>query len=170
MSSSYSISTTETFTIVHARYIASKVATDLMRFKRFYNSPPDEWINNYEAELIHLLKHDVVENVIYGFKREEKWTEATIRYTVLPDGTISTNDDPGKIRPGLDIVNASFTSLLTYNSKWLRLSSLEQAAIKNGCPIQRSTGSAPMLEVGYWADDLSYSAGGRGLGRSTIKR
>jgi hypothetical protein len=45
MSSSYTTTDTESFTLVHARYIASKVATDLKRFQRFYGSPSDAWID-----------------------------------------------------------------------------------------------------------------------------
>ena len=49
MSSSYTDTTTETFTILHARYLASKVATDLQKFHRFYNGQPTlEWIEKYE--------------------------------------------------------------------------------------------------------------------------
>ena len=38
MSSNYTTTTTisDTFTITHAKHIASKVATDLLRFQRFY--------------------------------------------------------------------------------------------------------------------------------------
>ncbi len=170
MSTSYTTSTVDTFSVVHARYIASKVATDLKRFQRFYNSPTDIRIDQFERELIELLKHDVVDHVVYGFKRDSQWTEATVRYTSLPGGDLSTDDDPGKIRPGLDISRASFASFLTYNSNWANLSSDEQASIRSGCPFQRATSPVPGLEVGYWANDLSYIAGGRGLGRSTVRR
>ena len=94
MSISYTTTTVETFSVVHARYLASKVATDLKRFQRFYNSPTDTWIDQFEGELIELLKHDVVDNVIYGFQRNTQWTEATVRYTALPGGVLSADDDP----------------------------------------------------------------------------
>src|SRR5437773_2476582 len=119
MSSSYTTDESTTFTFLHARYIASKVATDLKRFQRFYNGvPSDSTIELYEKELAVLLKHDVVESVIYGFKRNGNWTEATVRYTALPGGSLQVDDDPGKIRPNLDITGASFTSFLSYNGNW----------------------------------------------------
>jgi hypothetical protein len=170
MSLSYTTTDTETFTIAHARYIASKVATDLLRFQRFYFSPSDSWIDNYEAELAVLLKYDVVANVVYGFQRNGRWTEAAARYTALPGGTLLADDDPGKIRPGLEVAGASFSSFMSYNANWNRLTGQQQAAIEAECPFQRSTGSAPPLEAGYWANDLGYSAGGRGLGRATVQR
>ncbi len=170
MSLSYTIADTETFTIAHARYIASKVATDLLRFQRFYFSPSGAWIDSYEGELAVLLKYDVVANVVYGFQRNGKWTEAAVRYTAQPGGTLLADDDPGKIRPGLDTVGASFTSFLSYNANWNKLTAQQQGLIEGECPFQRSTGAAPPLEVGYWANDLGYSAGGRGLGRATVHR
>jgi hypothetical protein len=168
MSTSYSVTESESFTITHARRIASKVATDLKRFQRFYRAPSDDWIDKYETELALLLKHDAVDNVVYGFKRDGKWTEASVRYRALPGGILSTDDDPGKIRPGMDVEGASFTSFLTYKSDALGPGELE--AIETECGFERSTGSAPPLEAGYWADDLTYSAGGRGLGRAVIRR
>ncbi len=67
--SSHTTTTTSSFTITHARYIASKVATDLKRFQRFYGAPNDTVIDQYEGELAGLLKYDAVEYVVYGFQR-----------------------------------------------------------------------------------------------------
>ena len=170
MTSSYSTIESQTFTLVHAKYIASKVATDLKRIQRFYGSPSDQWINDYEGELIHFLKNDIVNDVIYGFQRNGKWTEVSLRYKALPGGNLTADDDPGKIQPNLDIAGASFTSFLRYNSKWDELSEQEKQKIKVGSPLQRNSGSAPPLEIGQWSDDLSYVAGGRGLGRATVKK
>jgi Bacterial HORMA domain family 1 len=170
MSTSTTFTDIESFTITHARKIASKVATDLLRFQTLYGSPSEEWIDAYEGEMVQLLNYDVVESVVYGFKRNGRWTEAAVRYRALPGGTLVTDDDPGKIRPRLDIEGAWFTSFLSYNSKWWKLSEQQRTAIKAQCPFQRSSGEAPPLESGYWADDLNYFAGGRGLGRSTVRR
>ncbi len=171
MSTSYTTNESETFTYLHARYIASKVATDLRRFQRFYNGVPSTArIENYEKELTVLLKHDVVESVIYGFKRNGKWTEASVRYTALPGGTLLADDDPGKIRPNLDIAGASFTSFMSYNGNWWKLTSAERADIEEDLPFTRGDGETPPLEAGYWLNDLGYSAAGRGLGRATVRK
>lgn len=167
--SSYTTSITESFTLTHARHIASKVATDLKRFQRFYSSPSDTWIDQYEAELVGLLKHDAVDYVVYGFQRSSLWTPASVRYRSLPGGQLLADDDPGKIRPGIDVSNARFTSFLSYSSSWSLRPLAERQRIEQELPFQRSTGSSPGLEMGYWADDLGYSAGGRGLGRSSVR-
>lgn len=167
--SSYTTTETSSFTITHARYIASKVATDLKRFQRFYFSPSDDLIDRYEGELAGLLKHDAVETVVYGFQRNALWTPASVRYRALPGGMLMADDDPGKIRPGIDVAGARFTSFLSYSTAWSNLSQSERNSIERGLPIQRSNGSPPALESGAWSDDLGYSAGGRGLGRSSVR-
>jgi hypothetical protein len=97
--SSYSVTASETFTLAHARHIASKVPTDLLRFQRFYNSPSDDWIDKYEAELVVLLKHDAVSYVVYGFQRNGKWTEAAARYTAAPGAICPPMTTPAKSGP-----------------------------------------------------------------------
>ena len=171
MNSSYTTigTTSDTFTIAHAKHIASKVATDLLRFQRFYGSPSDVWIDMYEAELIVLLKYDTVDEVVYGFQRNGLWTMASARYVALPGGSIQADDDPGKVRPGVDVSGASFTSFLSYNSRWSSLSARERANIESDLPFQRITDRSPDLETGYWASDRNYVAGGRGFSRSTVR-
>ena len=172
MSTSYSVSESETFSLTHARKIASKVATDLKRLQRLYgrpHDPTDQRIDEFEQELTHLLKHDVVGSVVYGYKRNGLWTKACVRYTASAGGQLQADDDPGKILPGHDIQGATFTSFLSYNANWSALGSTKQAEIEQTSPLQRTPGSTPSLENGYWSDDLSYSAGGRGVVRSTVK-
>lgn len=170
MSSSSTVTESGTFTVTHAKRIASKVAADLLRLQRFYINPTTAWIDAYEAELVELLAHDVLNDVVYGFQRNGKWTEAALKYVALPGGELTTDDDPGKIRANLDITGAHFTSFLTYNAKWHAMSATQQAAIRAGCTFQRGTATAPPLEVGNWVADRNYSAGGRGLGRNSVQR
>lgn len=169
MSDSYTFTETETFTVTHARHIAAKVAADLMRFTRFYSNPTVEQINRFEAELIALLKEGYLESVTYGFKRDGKWIEA-LRYHALPDGTLMGDDDPGKIRPGTDVPGESFSSYLIKNNRWHSLSPEQQRAFEASSPISRTGAPEPQLANGRWSHELNYSAGGRGLGRSTIIR
>ena len=152
MNSSYTSTGTisDTFTVAHAKRIASKVATDLLRFQRFYGSPSNYWINRYEAELIVLLEYDAVDIMVYGFQRNGLWTMASARYVALPGGSIQVDDDPGKVRPGFDVSGASFASFLTYSSRWWSLSATSRENIQNELPFQRTVGSSSGLETGYW--------------------
>ena len=168
---SFTVTTSVSFTVTHARYIASKVATDLKRLQGLYVAadPTDSEIDKYEEELTYLLKHDAVASIVYGYKRNGSWTAACVRYTVAADGSITTDDDPGKIRPGHDIAGAAFTSFLCYSASWWQRSEAERDRIKQGSPLARTNQSTPGLERGYWSDDRSYSAAGRGVSRSTVK-
>jgi hypothetical protein len=166
--SSFSITESTSFTIAHARHIASKVATDLMRFRRFYRQPTEEMINRYEAELVELLKGDFVDTVTYGLKRNGVWIEA-INYRSVGGGTL-VDSDPGGLKPGTNIDGSSFGSFLETNAKWGALSQVERDGIRSRIALQRTDGTMPGVESGYWATDYMYSAAGRGISRSVLKR
>jgi len=104
MSYSYSVTESATFTVTHARHMATKVATDLKRIQRLYNGiPTDQRIADFETELTEFLKAGYLNTVTYGFRRDGDWIEPTLRYTArdLAGGT-ANDDDPGKIRPAAD--------------------------------------------------------------------
>lgn len=166
---SYSFTTTETkaFTITHARHIAAKVATDLKRMQRFYGKPADGVIDDYENEVIQLLKHGYLGTVTYGFKKNNCWIEPTIQYTAS-DLDNAANDDPGRIRPNKDTTGASFASYLTYSTAWDKLSAEEKSTFKNSLPLQRSSSDEPGVN-GYLDNDRTYSSGGKALSRASVR-
>jgi Bacterial HORMA domain family 1 len=170
MSYSYTQTETKTFTETHAKHIASKVATDLKRMQRFYGEPNDANISSYERELIEFLKKGYLGTVTYGYKKNDHWIEPALRYTAKElSGMNSTDDDPGKITANANIEGASFYSFLTYNSAWDNLSNDEKDAFKKTLPFQRGSASEPGVN-GYMSNDKSYSAGGKSLDRSTLKK
>ena len=169
MTYAFTITETQTFTVTHAKHIASKVATDLKRMQRFYGQPSDARIANYEAEIIELLKCGGLETVSYGFHRKGQWIEPTLRYTAQDlAGLTADDDDPGRVRPGANIDGASFYSFLTYSSAWDTMSPDERLTIKNRLPIQRGTADEPGIS-GYLHQDRIYSGGGRALQRASIR-
>lgn len=165
--SSFTTTTSTTFTVTHARRIASKVATDLRRLSRFYGTPSLETISEYEEELVELLKYDAIDEVTYGYKEDGEWVTA-VKYKSV-DGTLVEDSTPGQLRAGFDVSGAYFTSFLSYSWKWFDLSQSDRDTIKEGLAIQRSTGTEPGIKNGYWTRDIDYSAGGRGLERSRIQ-
>jgi HORMA domain-containing protein len=162
--------TTTTFTVTHARYLASKVETDLKRVQRLYNGEPsDARIANYGKEMVELLKGGYLSKVTYGFKRDGQWIEPTLIYTArdLQLGSFA-DDDPGRIRASADISGATFGSYLEYSDAWHALSASEQAAIERNLPFQRGGADSPRVN-GYLVDDRTYSSGGRALTRSSVR-
>lgn len=169
MTMSFTLTESTTFTITHARHLASKMATDLKRIQRFYDSPSNQDIDDYEGEMMAFLKAGYLDEVAYGFKKNGDWIEPTVKYFARDlNGWDGVDDDPGKIRPRANIIGASFTSFLCYSSAWWRLTDDERAAFKRGLPIARSSGDIPGIS-GYFEQDRSYSAGGRALNRSSVR-
>lgn len=169
MSYSYTLSDTITFIATHAKHMSAKVAADLKRLQRLYGTPSDIAIADYETEAIELLKAGYLGTVTYGFKRDGDWIEPTLRYTARDlAGASANDDDPGRVRPGADIIGASFYSYLTYSSTWNNLTSVEQDAFKKHLPFQRGGANAPGVN-GYFSDDRTYSSGGRALNRASVR-
>ena len=167
MSYSYTTTETKTFTITHAKHIAAKVATDLKRMQRFYGRPDNLAIDNFESEVIELLKHGYLKKVSYGFQKNEKWIEPTLIYEAN-ELNITANDDPGKVRPGKNIEGAVFCSFLEYSNTWYSLSEKEKEEFDESLPMQRGTGKTPGIS-GYLDNDRTYSSGGRALSRSSVR-
>ena len=169
MSSSFTITETTTFTITHARHMASKIATDLKRMQRFYGAPSNAWIDAYEQEMIALLKANYLETAFYGFQKDGAFIEPTLIYTARDlAGGLADDEDPGRVRPGADMTGARFHSFLTHSAAWWALSSAEQAAFEASLPFQRTSGTEPSIN-GYLRSDRTYSAGGRALDRQSVE-
>lgn len=169
MSLSYTFSESQSFTVTHARHMAAKVATDLKRMQRFYGQPSDFHTDQYEMEVIELLKGGYLGTVTYGFRRSGRWIVPTLQYTGKDLAGISANDDdPGRIPPDADITGASFYSYLNYSAAWDRLSTSKREAFERRLPFQRSAASEPTID-GYLSRDRTYSAGGRALERASVR-
>lgn len=169
MSTSFTVSTSQSFTVSHARNMACKVATDLKRLQRFYGVPSDQRIDEFEEEVVALLCAGYLGKVTYGYKRNGSWIPPTLRYSARElAGLTAANDDPGRVDPGCDIDGARFYSFLTYSDSWNALSSKEREAFKNSLPLQRTGAEEPSV-LGYFDRDRTYSAGGRALERMSVR-
>lgn len=169
MASSFTVSESQSFTVTHARHMGAKVAADLKRIQRLYGQPSDATIANYEAELVALLKAGYLGTVTYGFRRNGQWIEPALRYTARDlAGGVANDDDPGKVRPWADTSKADFHSFLSYSASWSTLDATAKDSFKKTLPYYRQSGSEPTVS-GYLEADRTYSAGGRALGRSSVR-
>ena len=169
--SSYAVTGAETFTITHARDLASRIATDLKRIQRLYDEgPSDEQIAEYEQEAIELVRRGFLSRVTYGFKKDGCWIEPSVHYKANEIYSGTSDDSPGGIVPGKNVTGAHFTSFLVYNDAWDQLSAEERQAVKAEIALKRTTGTEPKVAAGsYLTQDKTYSAGGRALVRSTVR-
>src|SRR5260363_44476 len=132
--SSFTYSESTTFTVTHARHIAAKVSADLKRMQRFYGCPSDGEIAHYEAELIERLKAGYLGTLTVGFLRDGKWIEPTLRYTARDlAGMADNNDDPGRVRPGLIVSQATFYNYLTIRLHGMPSLPMKRTRLKSAC-------------------------------------
>src|SRR5580698_1231682 len=102
MTASYTKTGTATFTIVHARYLASKVAADMHLCAQYYGKPSEQNIREYAEELAQYLNAGYLAEFEFGYKKDGKRI-VTWRYKVDARGQLTTDDRPGKIAAYVDI-------------------------------------------------------------------
>jgi Bacterial HORMA domain family 1 len=164
----YSYTTSSTFTRVHARYIASKVAADLRQMQLLYGKPFSSEIDDYMEELIVLLALGYLASVDYGFRRDGKFI-LSLSFTVASDGTLIADDRAGRIPAGVNISGATWYSYLRKNYKWSGLSDDERSRIEQSLPIKREGHPEPQYGAGTFTEDKVYSANGTGVKRRTFR-
>jgi hypothetical protein len=168
MTTSYTRTDTETFSLTNAKYLASKVAADLHRCQSRYGSLTEEQIVNYDRELVALLHGGFVHRYEFGFHRDGK-TVVCWRYNVAADGNLVTDENAGKLVAGVDVSGAAFYNYLWFSSAWESLNSTERSNVEGTLPFIREGRPEPAYGIGYWTNDRSYSSGGVGLGRQTFQ-
>lgn len=158
----------ESFTLTHAKYLASKVTADMLRCLQNYGRPARDDINNYGTELALMLRDSYVEAYEFGFSQDGQRL-LSWRYLVDSSGISAADDRPGRIISGIAIANTSWFNQMTYSSAWGALSQSERERIRTELPIQRVTKDGPKDGLGYWTSDVFYSASGVSLGRRTFR-
>jgi hypothetical protein len=165
---SYSFTTSDTFSIIHARKLAAKVATDMHICAQYYGRPTEQEIRNYAEELAQYLNEGYIEQYEFGYKKDNKRI-VSWRYKVDENGVLTADERPGKVVPYVDTSGAIFFNYLTQNSRFLQLSAAQQARFTDSLPVQRTSGDPPSDGLGYWISDRNYYSGGRGLNRQTFQ-
>ncbi len=84
-----------TFTVTHAKHLASKIAADLNACSRLHGQPSVSAVEIYNEELVELLRYGYLSRYEFGFKRDDKrvlsWS-----YEVDASGNISTDERAGR--------------------------------------------------------------------------
>jgi hypothetical protein len=169
MTTSYSYTIAETFTLTDARRLAAKVAADMRQCQRFYDKKPtDAKIEDYQQELTVLLHGGYVESYEFGFKTSNDRRVVSWSYKVGSSGDLEGGRSGG-LFPSADISDAVMFNFLSYNSKWSALSSTERDKIKASYAVQRTDGSPPKDGNGYWDSSRQYASGGVAVTRKEFR-
>lgn len=164
MSHSYTTTNTKTYSLSNAKYVASKVQTDLRQFQRWYGQPSDPWIDSYHEELVILSAGGYVDRVKYGFKSRGIWV-LTLEYAFRYDGTLVGDDRAGGVRHAFDPNGATFGSYLYWSRAWDESSPSEREAVRRTLPFQRSYCEEAGYGAGRYANDRTYAVDGSGASR-----
>jgi hypothetical protein len=163
---SYSYTRSDTFTITHARHIASRIASDLRLLYGYYDAPSLDMIEKYLEETAQLLAKDYLQTLEVGFRCGTARL-ISLKYEVRADGTLDDSRSGG-VRPGVDIAGARTFSFVNYSRAWWDLSESDRSKFKASLPIQRTTGDEPVDGEGHWVSDRTYAAGGTGVQRKSF--
>lgn len=163
-----SFTTTASFTRVHARYLASKVAADLRLCRIYYDRPSSKDIEDYIEEITELLVGGYLHTFEFGF-RANGARIVTCLYTATTGGDLATDDNAGRVFARASVASASFFTYMTYTTKWDSLEPEERDRIRSGLPVERTHGPEPTDGAGYWVSDKTYSVQGTILGRRTFR-
>lgn len=164
----YSFTAAETFSIIHARKLSSKVAADMHLCAQYYGNPSEEKIREFAEELAQYLNEGYVKEYEFGYQKNGKRI-VTWRYKVDENGILTADERPGKVAAYVDIAGSSFFNFLTRDPDFFRLTAAQQASFEASLPFQRTTGEPPSDGSGYWTSDRNYFSGGRGLARETFQ-
>ena len=165
---SYSYTTTESFTLTHARRLAAKVAADMHQCHRFYGQPTEKQIENYQQELIVLLHGGYVQSYEFGFKTTDGRRVVSWSYTVSPSGDLEGGRSGG-LFSSADISKAVSFNFLTTSTAWSNLPTVERDKIKASYPVHRTDGSPPQDGNGYWDSSRHYASGGLAVTRKEFR-
>lgn len=164
-------SATRTSTIADTRKVTAKLAADLdiLRTLHARSKLSEAQIALYEAEALTLLNQGYLDWVKYGLQKDGDWQFA-IKYTARMDGTLTTDDDPGRLRYAGDLTGASFYTMLQYSSRFFAQTPAEQKWVKDSIAIKRTTGTEPSSSGGYWEQTKTYSSNGAGVIREVYRK
>ncbi|WP_375406800.1 hypothetical protein [uncultured Amnibacterium sp.] len=168
MTGSYSVS--QTFTLTHAKHLASKVVSDLYQCCKFYGEPSESQIEKYQEELIVMLAGGYVKEYEFGFKKSGNRI-LSWQYRVSPSGDLVGGADnrSGGIYARADVSGATHFNFMSYSQAWFDLNAAGKGAVNAKHPIERSVGELPNDGNGYWATDRTYGSGGIAIERKTFR-
>ena len=160
-----------TFTATSARYLTSKIATDLRTMSRYYGVPSATEIDKYAQEAAQLMLDGYLAWVDFGLRRPTasvgmEWV-LQLRYSVSSSGVL-TDDHPGGVPASAPAAGSTFYSYLSYSDAFNALPPAQQDAVKAALPVKR-TGAAESARAGGTVNgQRSYSRDGVSLSRETF--
>jgi hypothetical protein len=168
---SISATRTTTFNASSARYLTSKISTDLRTMNRLYGVPTLAEIDEYAQEAAELMLRSYLKYVDYGLRRvtatgSKEWV-LQLRYTVATGGFL-TDDHPGGVPTTAPRTGITFYSYLSYTAAFNDLPHAQQEAVKSSLPVKRTSAWETPRAGGTINGQRTYSRDGVSLSRDTF--
>lgn len=164
----YSYTTSDTFTVAHARKLAGKVSADMSQCRLFYGQPSEAEVANYRDELVAMLAGMYVERYEFGFKTSDDRRVVSWSYRVTASGELEGGRSGG-LHAKADISNAAMFNFMWTNTTWWNETEAERDRVRATHEINRTSGQPPADGNGRWVQDRSYGAGGVVLQREEFR-
>lgn len=165
---SYSYTTSESFTIAHARKLAARVSADMKQCNRFYFKPSDAEIEAYNEELVVMLAGGYVSKYEFGFKTADDRRVVSWLYKVTAAGDLDGGRSGG-MHAWANVSTAKMFNFMSYSDDWFALDTAGRQKVKAKHSIRRTTGEPPLDGNGLWVRDRTYSAGGVAIERQEFR-
>ncbi len=155
---SYSYTTTDSFTLTHARKLAAKVTADMHQCRLLYGDPTEAEVDRYNEELVVMLAARYVSSYEFGYQKGDRRIVSWY-YTVAAAGDLEGGRSGG-LYAKADITGASWFNFMTTNYAWSGLTEGERDKVRAEHTIHRVTGDPPSDGSGRWVSDRAYVSGG----------
>lgn len=169
MSISYTQSQTNTYTIANVRHVNDKILGDLnYLLTRFPVIFTEDRMNKWKNDFYQWMYTGYVQSIAIQFLRNKECI-CEIKYDLKDDGSISADDNVGRIR-GVDLRGASTYVTVAYTAKWSNLTPEEQQRFKSE-KLKLNWGTAAKINYAYGLTqkfDKEYSSGSLGVKRSVL--
>lgn len=164
----YSYTTTESFTIAHARKLAAKVTADMDQCRRWYGEPSAAEIAAYGEELVAMLHGQYVTKYEFGYQTSDDRRIVSWLYKVTAAGDLDGGRSGG-LYAQADVGNATMFNFLTTNSAWSGLGAAGRDKVREKHSITRVSGEPPKDGNGRWVRDKTYASGGVAIEREEFR-
>jgi len=166
MSDSGSYTSSNTFTVTDAQFLASRIATELTQVQHGYpgEDPTSDMVINYAVEAALLLHHKLLKKAQYGYKRNGEWI-FVLEYSADYLGNVTVNSSPGGVPLGANIAGAQWYTFLARHYDTGH-SQEELDTINASIPVSRTFGVEPSYATGGNNETNSFERSGVGLNRS----
>lgn len=167
MTVSYTYTTSESFTLTHAKKLAAKVTADMHQCRRLYGDPTETDIASYNEELVVMLAGEYLSSYEFGYQKGDKRIVSWY-YTVTAAGDLEGGRSGG-LYAQADIIGASWFNFMTTSNSWAGLTEAGRNAVRAKHSINRVTGDPPADGSGHWVADRTYVSGGVAVQRKEFR-